>query len=85
MPGEVVGLVALDELVVHGWDLAVATGQAYEPTLEEIEAATGFISSFAVPRDGSLFGPIVRVDAAASPLDELLGLTGRDPAWHPPT
>src|SRR5215207_11063888 len=26
MPGEVVGLVALDELVVHGWDVAVGPG-----------------------------------------------------------
>ena len=27
LPGEVAGLVALDEVVVHGWDLARATGQ----------------------------------------------------------
>ena len=31
MPGEIVGLVAIDELVVHGWDIAVATGQPFEP------------------------------------------------------
>ena len=30
MPGEIAGLVALDELVVHGWDLARATGQPYD-------------------------------------------------------
>ncbi len=30
LPGEVAGLVALDELVVHGWDVARATGQAYD-------------------------------------------------------
>src|SRR5690349_7642333 len=29
MPGEVTGVVALDELVLHGWDLARATGQSY--------------------------------------------------------
>src|SRR3954452_11500351 len=29
MPGEIAGLVALDEVVVHGWDLAQATGQPY--------------------------------------------------------
>ena len=27
MPGEVAAVVALDEVVVHGWDLAVATGR----------------------------------------------------------
>ena len=28
-PGEVAGMVALTEVVVHGWDLARATGQPY--------------------------------------------------------
>ena len=27
MPAEVAGTVALDEVVLHGWDLARATGQ----------------------------------------------------------
>ncbi len=31
LPGQVAGLVALDELVVHGWDIAVAIGQPYAP------------------------------------------------------
>ena len=30
MPGEIGGLVALDEVVVHGWDLGVASGQPFE-------------------------------------------------------
>jgi uncharacterized protein (TIGR03086 family) len=84
MPAELVGLVALDELVVHGWDVAVATGQPYEPTVEEVEGATTFVTSFEVPRDGSLFGPEVEVDEAAPPFVRLLGLTGRDPGWRPP-
>ncbi len=29
LPGEVAGAVALNELVVHGWDLARSTGQPY--------------------------------------------------------
>ena len=61
MPAEVVGLVALDELVVHGWDIAVATAQPYEPPAQEIEAAMAFVTSFDAPRDGALFGPIVPV------------------------
>jgi uncharacterized protein (TIGR03086 family) len=84
MPAAVVGLVALDELIVHGWDIAVATGQAYEPAPEEIDAATAFVASFEAPRDGTLFGPVVPVADDAPPLDRLLGLTGRDPAWRPP-
>jgi uncharacterized protein (TIGR03086 family) len=84
MPAEVVGLVAVDELVVHGWDIAVATGQPYEPPTHEIEAAMAFVTSFDAPRDGTLFGPIVPVADNATQLDRLLGLTGRDPSWQPP-
>jgi uncharacterized protein (TIGR03086 family) len=83
LPSEIAGLVALDELVVHGWDVAVSSGQAYEPKPEEIEAATGFVASFPLPRDGRLFGPVVEVSADAPALDRLLGLAGRDPGWQP--
>jgi uncharacterized protein (TIGR03086 family) len=83
MPAAVVGLVALDELVVHGWDIAVATGQPYGPAAQEIEAAMSFVTSFDAPRDGRLFGPIVPVADTATQLDRLLGLTGRDPSWQP--
>lgn len=84
MPAEVVGLVVLDELVVHGWDLAVATAQPYAPDPGEIEAAMSFVSSFDAPRDGSLFGPVVPATELDAPIDRLLGLTGRDPHWRPP-
>jgi uncharacterized protein (TIGR03086 family) len=85
LPGEVAAIVAVDELVVHAWDLAVATGQPYEPTPELLAAATSFAEQFDdAPRDGSLFGPAVEVPADAAPLHRLLGLTGRDPGWQPP-
>lgn len=85
MPAAVAGLVTLNELVVHGWDVAVASAQPYEVPTREIEAATSFVQSFDAPRDGKLFGPIVPVPETAPPLDRLLGLTGRDPGWRPPT
>ena len=31
LPGEVAGLVALNEVVIHGWDVARASGQPYDP------------------------------------------------------
>jgi len=83
MPAEVVGLVALDELIVHGWDIAVAGGQPYDAPSAELDVALGFVASFDAPRDGTLFGPIVAVDDDAPPLDRLLGMTGRDPTWQP--
>jgi uncharacterized protein (TIGR03086 family) len=85
LPGHVAGLVALDELVVHGWDIAVATGQAYAPPVEDVQAAISFVEAFDAPRDGNLFGPVISVPDDAPALDRLLGLTGRDPKWRSPT
>ena len=42
-------------------------------------------TAFDAPRDGNLFGPVVPVPDNAPPLDKLLGLTGRDPGWKPPS
>lgn len=84
LPGEVAGLVALDELLVHGWDLARATGQAYRPGDAELEAVGPFLDAFT--GDGGapgLFGPTVEVAADAPLLDRTLGRTGRDPSWSP--
>jgi uncharacterized protein (TIGR03086 family) len=86
LPGEVAGLVALDELVVHGWDVARATGQPYEAEPAELEAVRGFVGPMAdAPPEqrAGLFGPVVAVPDDAPELDKVLGLTGRDPAWSP--
>jgi uncharacterized protein (TIGR03086 family) len=87
LPGEVAGVVALDELVVHGWDVAVASGQPYTCDPSLLEAVHGFVSQFSGPGKeadrAGLFGPEVEVAADAPPLDRLLGMTGRDPAWTP--
>jgi uncharacterized protein (TIGR03086 family) len=88
MPAEIAALVALDEVTVHAWDLAVATGQPYAADPAAVEAAHGFASSFEPPDggtdDGGLFGPPVRVPDDAPALHRLLGATGRDPSWSPP-
>jgi uncharacterized protein (TIGR03086 family) len=81
LPGEVVGVVALNELVVHGWDLSVATQQDYDVPAEEVDATLAFVSAFDAPRDGRLFGPVVAVAPDASGIERLLGMTGRDPNW----
>jgi uncharacterized protein (TIGR03086 family) len=85
MPGEQTGLVAANEVVTHGWDLAMATGQVYAVDPASVEAATGFVSLFSGPGTegmrGDVFGPEVAAPADASPLEELIALTGRDPRW----
>jgi len=86
MPGEVAGRVAINEVVVHGWDLAEATGQDYACDGDLVQAASSFVQSVVAQNpDGSsgLFGPPVAVPQDAPPLDRLIGLTGRDPGWRP--
>jgi uncharacterized protein (TIGR03086 family) len=87
LPGEVAGIVGLDEVIVHGWDIAVASGQTFSGEPQLLEAAYGFVQS-AVARNpqGSpgLFGPPVPVPDDAPLLARLIGLTGRDPSWRAP-
>ena len=87
LPAEMAGVIALDEIVVHGWDVARSSGQPYDVEPDLLEAVHGFVAPFAepdspIPRDG-LFGPVVAVPADAPLLDRVIGLTGRDPAWSP--
>ena len=83
MPAQVMGVVANDELVLHGWDLAVATGQPFDVAPANLEAAWQLVSD--TPDDpaarGGLFGPVVPVPADAPLLDRVLGAAGRDPRW----
>jgi uncharacterized protein (TIGR03086 family) len=78
--------VALDEVVVHGWEVAVATGQQYAPPQAAVEGAMRFVAqAVAEAPDGTpgLFERAVAVPPDAPHLDRLLGLTGRDPGWRP--
>ncbi len=86
LPGEVAGRVAANEVVVHGWDLARATGHEYACEPGVLQAAYEFVQqAVAQNPDGSegLFGRPVSVPDDAPLLDRLIGLTGRDPAWQP--
>ena len=82
LPGAVAGAVAADELVVHGWDLARATGQESEPDPVALRASYGFLAAAEDPsREGGIFGPVVPVPEDAPLLDRTIGLSGRDPGW----
>ncbi|GHH58238.1 TIGR03086 family metal-binding protein [Lentzea cavernae] len=83
LPGEVAAAVALDEIVLHGWDVARATGQPFEVEEGLLQVVHGFVSSIGPDdRDGSLFGAAVEVDPNAPLLDRVLGLSGRNPGWR---
>lgn len=82
LPADVAGVIALDELVLHGWDLAVATGRPFTPD-DDAVAVLEFTDAMSAPgqeasREG-LFGPVVAVPADVPPFDRALGNSGRDP------
>ncbi|MBH5131425.1 MULTISPECIES: TIGR03086 family metal-binding protein [unclassified Streptomyces] len=83
LPGAVAGAVVADELVIHGWDLARATGQEYTPDPAALRAAYGLLAAAAdeSDRDQGMFGPVVAVPADAPLLERAVGLSGRDPGW----
>lgn len=89
MPAEMMGAVALDELVLHGWDLARGTGQAFTCDPASTGAVLAFTAESAKPENAAnregLFGPVVEVPETASDFDRALGFAGRDPAWTPPS
>lgn len=84
LPGEVAGVVALDEITLHGWDLAVATGQEYRCDDETAEILLGFVMEFTDDNRGTIFGPPVAVADDAPVFDRVLALSGRDPGWSAP-
>jgi len=87
MPAGAVAVVGLNEVLVHGWDLAAATGQDYRGDEASTQACLEFGQGFAISAPemrNAIYGPVVPVPDDAPVLDRLLGSTGRDPAWAPP-
>lgn len=83
LPGEVCGMVAMTEVVVHGWDVAIATGQAYPVDDDTAAVLLDHLTAFTAggPVEG-LFGPPLTVGAEAGDFERALALSGRDPAWR---
>lgn len=87
LPAAIAVVVAADELVIHGWDLARATGQTYAPDQAALRASHAFLLEAAEDegRGGGIFGAVVPVPDDAPLLDRAVGLSGRDPNWTPPS
>jgi uncharacterized protein (TIGR03086 family) len=85
LPGAQAGLFGLDEVVMHTWDLAKATGQSFDIDDEAAGALEQLLVPLPAPEmaqvRGGLFGPIVEASGDGSRAERVLGLTGRDPAW----
>lgn len=81
--GAVPGIAALNlrvvEVLVHGWDLAQATGQPTRFPEDLVEQALDFTHAnlAALPPGRSPFAPPQQVAADAAPIDRLAALLGR--------
>lgn len=72
----------LVDLVVHGWDLAAATGQPYDPAPEAVQEVLAYERPRLAGGEGmeGVFGAAVDTPSQ-DPLDQVVALTGRNPGW----
>jgi uncharacterized protein (TIGR03086 family) len=72
----------LAEMVLHGWDLGVATGQRYTVSDTAAAAALDAVAANAeLFRQYKGFAEPVELAPGAPVLDQVLALSGRDPSW----
>ncbi|MGW8376038.1 TIGR03086 family metal-binding protein [Streptomyces sp. ODS28] len=84
LPQRTVAHMVLGDLTVHAWDLARATGQPFTPDEDAVAEVTPTFAELApTGRKMGVFGEELPIPADAPTFDRLLGVTGRDPAWHP--
>jgi uncharacterized protein (TIGR03086 family) len=77
--GPSLGIAFVDQLV-HGWDLAKATGQ--DATIPDDLAGAAFVminGQLTDDRRGASFKPAIEVPGSAAAQDKLLAYTGRQP------
>jgi uncharacterized protein (TIGR03086 family) len=78
VPGETFARFVVLDGLVHGWDLATATGQAYEPTDALVADVEAFARDALAPlRDGDTFADAVEPADSATPIERLAAFTGR--------
>ena len=81
-PAADVAAMLIMEMVLHGWDVAKATGQDYhcdgdlaQAVLKTVEAQGDMFRQY------QGFATVVPVPDGASTFDRVLALSGRDPNW----
>lgn len=78
VPGETFARFVVLDGLVHGWDLATATGQPYAPPDALVDAVTEFARAAVPPmRDGDTFADATEPPAGATPVQRLAAFTGR--------
>ncbi|WP_432086661.1 TIGR03086 family metal-binding protein [Streptomyces sp. bgisy095] len=80
LPARTVGSMVLLDLTVHAWDLARATGRAFEPDPSVVAGLAGEVEGMApTARRMGVFGDAVELPGDATAFERLLATTGRDP------
>lgn len=82
VPRRLIGDMGYVEMMLHGWDLARATGQDLEYDDAAVERALEIMDEIGEQgRSQGAFGPEVQVADDAPALARVLGQAGRDPEW----
>jgi len=82
MPAADIAAMLIMEMVLHGWDVAKATGQDYHCSGELAQAVLQTVQAQGdMFRRYQGFAAIVPVPDDAPAFDRALGLAGRNPSW----
>jgi uncharacterized protein (TIGR03086 family) len=79
VPGQIFARFVVLDGLVHGWDLAIATGRPYQPPVTLVAEVDAFAREAIVPamREAEMFAAPVKAPTDATPIERLVALTGR--------
>jgi uncharacterized protein (TIGR03086 family) len=79
LPGETFARFLAFDALVHGWDIATATGQPYEVPDDVVAAVDGFAHDALTAdlRDGVTFADATTPPADATPIERVAAFSGR--------
>ncbi len=84
-PAADVGAMLIMEMVLHGWDVARATGQEYRAADAVAETLIDTVQENAeLFRKYQGFADAIPIREDATAFDRALALSGRDPGWEKP-
>jgi uncharacterized protein (TIGR03086 family) len=83
MPASEIAAMMLAEMVLHGWDVAKATGRDFHASPELGAATEEIVAKYAeIYREYKGFGAPIDVPEGATALERALAMSGRDPGWR---
>ncbi|MCD9876409.1 TIGR03086 family metal-binding protein [Streptomyces guryensis] len=83
MPASLAASITLNELALHGWDLARATGRAFDLGPDTARTALGVVEELAgQARANGSYGPPVPLPSDAPAFERALAVSGRNPRWN---